>query len=91
MKKYEFTVVLAGTPELTEELADRLFAAGCDDGSPSSCEQIVSIHFHRESDSQENAIRSAIANVQAAGCSVAKVEIAADAEILKVNPAAATS
>ena len=83
MKEYEFTVILAGTPELTEDLAERLFAAGCDDGSPGSCNQIVSVDFHRQAESLEAAIRSAIANIQAAGCTVAKVEIEADAEILK--------
>lgn len=83
MKEYEFTVILAGAPELTEDLADRLFAAGCDDGSPGSCEQVVSIDFHRDAQSLEEAIRSAIADVRAAGCTVAKVEIAAGAEILE--------
>lgn len=84
MKQYEFTIVLAGTPELTEELADRLFAAGCDDGSPGSCNQVVSINFHREAESLEVAIRSAISHVQAAGCTVSKVEIEGNADILQV-------
>lgn len=79
MQEYNFTVVLAGTPELTEDLADRLFAAGCDDGSPGACEQIVSIDFHRDAESLEDAIRSAIANVQAAGCTVARVIIEQEA------------
>jgi hypothetical protein len=34
MSTYEFTVILANAPELSEEVADKLFAAGCDDGSP---------------------------------------------------------
>ena len=84
MKEYEFTVILSGSAELTEELADRLFAAGCDDGSPGSCGDVVSINFHRDADSLEAAIRSAIAQVQAAGCTVAKVEIGPDAEVLKI-------
>jgi hypothetical protein len=84
MMKYEFTIVLSGEPELDEGLADRLFAAGCEDGSPGSCNRVVSVDFHREANSLEEAIRSAIANVQAAGCTVAKVEIAPDAEVLQV-------
>ena len=32
MRKFEFEVVLAADTEMTEELADRLFEAGCDDG-----------------------------------------------------------
>lgn len=82
MKEYQFTLVLAGDVELTEELADRLFTSGCNDGSPGSCNGVVSIDFHREAKSLEEAIRSAIADVQAAGCTVNKVEITASSELL---------
>ena len=75
MKEYEFTVILTGSPELTDDLAERLYESGCDDATPTACENVVSIVFHRDGPSLEDAIRSAIANVQAAGCSVAKVEI----------------
>ncbi len=83
MTKYDFTIVLAGEVELTDDIADRLYAAGCDDGSPGMCQGVVSIDFHREGDSLQSAIRSAIANVNAAGCTVARVEIDADAPALK--------
>jgi hypothetical protein len=73
--KYDFTLVLKDSPELTEELADKLFAAGCDDGSPGMCGAATSIDFHREASSLEEAIRSAVANVSATGCIVARVEI----------------
>ena len=76
---YDFTVVLKGAPELTEQLADDLFAAGCDDGSPGMCCGITSIDFHRDAPSLEHAIRSAIANVTAAGCIVERIEIDAAA------------
>ena len=61
MFKYEFTLILSEPRELTDDLAEALFAAGCDDGSPGSCDGVVAIDFHRESDSLETAIRSAIA------------------------------
>jgi hypothetical protein len=77
--KYDFTVVLKDAPELTEELADKLFAAGCDDGSPGMCAGTTSIDFHRDASSLEEAIRSAVANVSAAGCVVARVEIDVEA------------
>ena len=77
--QYDFTVVLKDSPELTEELADKLFAAGCDDGSPGMCAGTTSIDFHRHASSLEEAIRSAAANVSAAGCIVARVEIDAQA------------
>lgn len=83
MTKYDFTLVLSGDAELTDDLADRLFAAGCDDGSPGMCGGIVSIDFHRTADSFESAIRSAIANVVLAGCTVVRVESDAEAMSLK--------
>ncbi len=79
MKKYEFTVVISERLELTDDIADALFAAGCDDGTPGSCNGILSIDFHREADSLEEAIRSAIANVQTAGYEVERVEIEGNA------------
>jgi len=79
MVKYEFTLILKGTPELTEETADRLFESGCDDGSPGTCDGVFSIDFHRKSNTLEEAINSAIANVKAAGYEVERVEIEAGA------------
>lgn len=84
MRVYDFTLVLSSGTELTEELGNTLFEAGCDDGSPGSCEGVVSIDFHREAESLEAAIRSAIADVQKAGCTVAKAEIEADGPAIQV-------
>jgi hypothetical protein len=83
MRRYDFTLILSAGTELTDDLAEALFEAGCDDGSPGSCEGIVSIDFHREADCLEAAIRSAIADVQKAGFTVAKAEIDADAPALQ--------
>lgn len=79
MKKYEFSLILKGSPELTEEIADELFAAGCDDGTPGTCNGVFSIDFHRQGDSLEAAIHSAIKNVEAAGYEVEHVQIEAAA------------
>ena len=79
MKKYEFSLILKGRLELTEEIADELFEAGCDDGTPGTCNGVFSIDFHREADSLEAAINSAIKNVKAAGYDVERVEIEAGA------------
>ena len=78
MALYEFTTILSKGTELTEDLAEALFEAGCDDGSPGSCQGVVSIDFHREGESLEAAIRSAIADVQKAGCTVTQVTLEAD-------------
>lgn len=83
MNTYDFTLVLSGPTELTDDLADSLFAAGCDDATPSSSEGVVSLDFGRESSDLESAIRSAIANVSSAGYVVSRVEIDAEAAVLK--------
>ncbi len=79
MTKYAFTLILSGSVELTEEMADALFDAGCDDGTLGTCNGVFSIDFHREADSLEAALCSAIANVQSAGYTVARVEMEAEA------------
>jgi hypothetical protein len=77
--KYHFTAILKDNPELTEDLADGLFAAGCDDGTPGVYCGTTLIDFSRDATSLEEAIRSAVANVAAAGCIVSRVEIDAEA------------
>jgi hypothetical protein len=77
MNKYEFTLILKGSPVLSEEFADQLFAAGCDDGTPGTSGGVFSIDFHREAYSLEAAISSAVANVRTTGHEVERVEIAA--------------
>ena len=79
MRKYEFTLTLKGSLELTEDVADALFEAGCDDGTPGTCDGVFSIDFHRKANSLEEAIRSAIANVKSAGYEIERVEIEAGA------------
>jgi hypothetical protein len=75
MKKYDFTLVLRGAPELTEELADQLFSAGCTDGTPGMYCGETTIDFHREAESLEDALRSAIAQVSTTGCVVERAQI----------------
>ena len=79
MVKYEFRLILEGEPELTEQTADELFSAGCDDGSPGTCNGQFSIDFHREAKSLELAIRSAVKQVESTGQRVERVEIEAAA------------
>jgi hypothetical protein len=83
MTTYDFTVILGGIDELTVDVADRLFAAGCDDGTPSQRSNTVQVSFSREAADLESAIRSAIADVTAAGCKASRVEIQADAPLLQ--------
>lgn len=76
---YEFTLIAAGKQHLTENLADRLFEAGCDDSSPATCDGVLTVTFHCEADSLQHAISSAIADVQAAGIEVVTVQMEAAA------------
>ena len=78
MVRYDFTLVLSKPTELTDQLVEDLYDAGCDDGSPSSRAGIVMVTLHRDAESLEQAIRSGIADVQKAGCQVRRVEIEAE-------------
>ena len=79
MRKYEFTLILKGPLELSEEIADALFEAGCDDGTPGTCNGVFLIGFHRQAPSLEEAIHSAIRDIKSAGHEVDRVEIEAEA------------
>lgn len=74
---HEFTLVLT-VPEVTDDQVNSLYEAGLDDGTVSSSGRITRIDVARDADSLESAIRSAIGQVNAAGLSVATVEIEAE-------------
>ncbi len=89
MKTYAFDVILAAGTDITEELADAFFDAGCDDGTPGQRCGVPVITFSREADCLESAIRSAVADVQKAGCIVERVQIEGDSfvdDLLESNP-----
>lgn len=83
MKAYEFDVFLKDVAEVTDDQADALFAAGCDDGTPVSCNGSTWIHFDREAQSLEDAIRSAVMQVRSAGFRVSKIELDAGAAVFQ--------
>jgi hypothetical protein len=75
VKTYEFDIILIGVSEVTDEQADVLFAAGCDDGTPASSNGLAWIHFDREAPSLEEAIQSAVIQLRSAGFAASKVEL----------------
>jgi hypothetical protein len=81
MKTYEFDVILKDVSEITDDHADALFAAGCDDATPVSRAGVAWLHFDRQAAALEEAIRSAIVQVRTAGLGVAKVELDAEAAV----------
>jgi len=85
MRTYEFDVLLKDVAEVTDDQADALFAAGCDDGTPVSRNGSAWIHFDREGPSLEAAIRSAVAQVQAAGFNVGKIELDVDSAVFQTS------
>ena len=72
---WRFTLHLRGVDVMTEELANRIYEAGCDDSSPSSSNGRVEICFDRESATLQEAIRSAVTDVGKAGLTIDRVEI----------------
>lgn len=74
---HEFILVLA-PPHLTDDQCNALYEAGCADGTISTSQGVTRIDFAREAPSLEQAIRSALANVNAAGLQVVRAEITAD-------------
>lgn len=71
--------MLSPQTQLTDNLVEALYETGCDDGTMGTCNQAASILFDRQADSLESAIRSAIADVQKAGCAAAEVRLEAEA------------
>ena len=75
-KTYGFSLVLT-VPTLSVEECDALCEAGCDDGTIVTRNGVTFIAFDRKADSLERAIRSATADVRAAGFEVKRVEMPA--------------
>ncbi len=75
MKTYAFTIILDGALEMTPELIDALFEAGCDDGSLGSSAGVLSIDFDREAPSLGEAIASAIRDIDRSGSGVVPVRV----------------
>jgi hypothetical protein len=75
-KTYGFSVVLT-VPALSAEECDALYESGCDDGTIVTRNRSTFIVFDRKAVSLEQAIRSAAADVRAAGFEVKRVEMPA--------------
>jgi hypothetical protein len=72
---YEFTLTLAGVDELTVDLENALFEAGCDDALLHSEGPVVALDFGRKAKSLGKAICSAVEAVEKAGYKVARVQV----------------
>jgi hypothetical protein len=85
MKTYQFTLILAGIDQVTDEAANDLYQAGCEDGTFCARDGIAYIHFDRAAPALEEAIRTAIDDVRHAGFDVTHVETEEYATIHRLN------
>jgi hypothetical protein len=76
---YQFTAILSGHEQMTQEMAEALYVAGCDDGHPWSSEGLAAVTFDREAADLGEAIRSALADVRRAGFQVTEVRLESEA------------
>ena len=85
MEKFEFQVILDGISEITDEVSDALYNAGCDDGTPFSSEGVAAVGFTREASSLDQAVRSAVADIEKAGHTAERVESADEPIFSRIN------
>lgn len=76
MKTYDFSFILNSEPD--EAAADALYGI-LNDGSLATIAGIAQVDFHREAESLESAIRSALADIRRAKLDVLRVEVSPEA------------
>jgi hypothetical protein len=91
MTTYEFTLVLQEIDRVTDEAANALVEAGCDDGTFCARNGVAYVHFDREAATLESAIQSAIDQVRQAGFIVRRVESHEFTTIAQFNEQLATA
>lgn len=67
MALFNFTLTLSGVTYETEGLEDALYESGCDDALICAYGNSIYVEFDREADSLNEAIASAVENIEAAG------------------------
>lgn len=78
MTEYRFKVVISHQVNDEEEilnLADRLATAGCDDGHLGGHDEGIEIVFDRVAESREDAMRSAVKQIEQCGLVVKRIEL----------------
>ncbi len=75
---YSFSLILQGASDLTSEIADALYEAGCDDALVGSRGRVLFVEFDREAPSSAKAIISAIRQIESAGVGLTVVRVEPD-------------
>jgi hypothetical protein len=75
-REHDFTLILSGVTELTDDVANALYSAGCDDATLSMRHGVVFLTFSRRAATLREAIFSAIRDVRRArtGADVERVD-----------------
>jgi hypothetical protein len=73
MSHYSFTVQVSGIDPSRDDYENRLFESGCADALIAVIDGTLFVDFDRDADSYENAVRSAVRSVEAAGGNVVDV------------------
>lgn len=73
MTAYQFSLVITPTDLPPDEVAERLFSAGCDDATLSESEGVLLLDVDRDANGPAAAVVSAIDDVRAAGLDVERV------------------
>ena len=66
-REFNFTLRVAGVSELTDEVANTLFEAGCDDATPAMRDGQLYVTFTRLAEAHELAVFSAIHQIEGCG------------------------
>ncbi|QDV87849.1 hypothetical protein [Stieleria magnilauensis] len=78
MTEYRFRVVISHqvmTDQEILDLADNLAAAGCDDGHVGGHDEGIEIVFDRVAETRDEAMRSAVAQIEQCGLVVKRLEL----------------
>ena len=78
MTEYRFRVVISHQIRSEKEildLADKLAAAGCDDGHLGGHDEGIEVVFDREAASRDEAMRSAVEQIEQCGLVVKRIEL----------------
>ena len=64
MPSHHFTLIIEGADAQSDEVIDALFESGCDDGTVGRVDGIQFVVFDREAPSLEEAVLSAITDIE---------------------------
>ena len=74
-RPFRFEIVLADVDFLSEEAADALFEAGCDDGLCGSSCGVATVTFTRRAGTLEEAVSTAVRDIGRAGFQVRELRM----------------